>query len=102
MNLSDLVRSSGYGFVVDPEPWRHDVQGNPPNPESFSALLCRDPGGRGYVACVVDSIDHAYACAHEIAGDRYGHGHTEKMLSRQAEILAGWLKQVATTSKESQ
>jgi hypothetical protein len=94
--LSDLVHSEGYPLVVDPEPWKQRrVQGDPPNPRSFTALLCHDPHGLPYIACVVDSIDHVYACAHEIAGDRYGHAHTERMLSHQSEILARWARRLA-------
>jgi hypothetical protein len=95
VNLSDLVRSEGYPLVVDPDPSTRDFQGNPPNPRSFTALLCHDLHGQPYVACVVDSIDHVYACAHEIAGDRYGHEHTERMLSEQAHILARWARRLA-------
>jgi hypothetical protein len=96
VNLSDLVRSEGFGFVVDPHPWtRLWVQGNPPNPRSFSALVCHPPDRTTpVIACVVDSLDHIYACAHEIAGDRRGHEHTEKMLSEQAHILARWARRL--------
>lgn len=100
--LSDFVHSEGYGFVVDPEPWKREgIQGDPPNPASFTALLCRPSGvSQSLIVCVDDSLDQANACAHEIAGDRRGHEHTEKMLAEQSRILAGWLRRAATTATE--
>jgi hypothetical protein len=96
VNLSDLVRQEGFGFVLDPEPWKREgIQGDPPNPESFTALVCRPSGvSASVIACVDDSLDQAYACAHEIAGDREGHEHTERMLSEQARILARWARRL--------
>lgn len=95
MNLSDLVHSQGYGFTVTPEPWlQPGVQGNPPDPHCFTAMVCHD-SGRRYIACIADELDHVYACAHEIAEDQYGHDHSELVLSRQSQILARWLRQVA-------
>lgn len=96
LTLSDLVRSEGYDFLVDPEPWkREDVVGNPKNPQTFSALLCRDAYG-SFIRCVADNLDHAYDCSHEIAEARHGHGHhTAEMFCEQANILAGWVREVS-------
>lgn len=101
MNLSDLVRREGYGFVVDPKPRsRPDVLGLPPADISAAVLCCKpyEPTGR-YIACIADELDHVYAAAHEIAEDRYGHTHSEKVLSEQSRILARWVKQVAGQSE---
>jgi hypothetical protein len=95
VNLSDLVRSEGYGFVVDPEPHRRpDVLGDPPDPDLFGALLCGD-GDTRLIVCRADCWDYAYDCSHEIAEDRYGHRHGEALFSMQANILAGWCRQLS-------
>lgn len=92
MRLSDLVRSAGYGFVVESSPtWEgHTVLGDPPSPRSFTAVLCEDAAGRRYIACRADCLDHLYSCAHEIAEDQCGHEHTARTFARQSQILAGW------------
>jgi hypothetical protein len=92
VRLSDLVRVEGYGFMVDTEPWlQPDVQGDPKDVETFTALAGRR-GEFRYIVCIEDSLDHVYSCAHEIAGDRWGHEHTEMLWTEQANILAGWVK----------
>jgi len=92
LRLSDAVRAEGYDFTVDPQPWtRTDITGNPDQPETFHALLC----GNTLVA-TSDSWDWAYGASHEIAEDRHGHHHTERMWCEQANILAKWCRTLAT------
>jgi hypothetical protein len=91
--LRELVESEGYAFVVDPQPdMRPDGLGDAH--AHARARVCRD----GLIACRADSLDCAYSAAHEIAEHRFGFGHTESMWAEQANILARWLKVVATTS----
>jgi hypothetical protein len=96
VNLADLVRSEGYGFVVDPTPWlRGDVLGSPVDPHCFDALACNGPNGL-YVACRSLDWDWVYACSHEIAEARMGFKHTLETFEYQAQILAGWVRKLAT------
>lgn len=90
MKLSELVAAEGFGFVVVYNPALLDtVCGNPQS----SADCCAQKNNSGdFIACVADTMDHAYGASHEIAESKYDFKHSFEMFSHQCAILARWCK----------
>ena len=90
MNLSDLIVSEGFEFLIDAQP------GLLP-----AAMGKSDPGyccahylgpGEFAIVCDTDSIRHAYSASHEIAELKHDFKHSVEMFCSQANILARWCK----------
>ena len=94
VTLSDVVHQEGYTLRLASEPWREPDALGHPGADSGAAVCAGQ-----VIACRADCWDYAYCCAHEIAEATYGFQHSADMFSYQANVLARWLKAVASAGE---
>jgi hypothetical protein len=94
--LTDAVRDEGFELVVVPNP--HEQAGVLGESDPTNSVRIAT---NGFLFATDDSWDSAYSASHEIAEYRYGFRHSAEMFAMQANILARWLKRVASNSSKT-
>lgn len=99
MKLSEAIRLQGFQCKIMKHPAR--VRGGLGKGFAHMQARCyRNGNGQLGMAIMGDSWDHAYSASHEIAEWEYGFNHSADMFCMQANILARWIRLIASEGSE--